>query len=138
MTSAPEDVAVGFELPTVSKEITLEKMRAYSGWPRRNIHTDDEVARQAGLPRAICQGTQHLTYLSEVLKRFFGENWVRGGKLTVTFIGLVMPGDVVTPRAIVREKVTEGDSGRLNLEVWVENQRGEKVVVGAASAPIPS
>lgn len=138
MTSTPKDVEVGYELPTVSKEITLEKMRAYSGWPHRNIHTDDEVARQAGLPRAVCQGTQHLTYLSEVLKRFFGENWIRGGKLSVTFIGLVMPGDVVTPRAIVREKVAEGDSGRINLEVWVENQRGEKVVVGAASAPMSS
>ncbi len=45
MTSTPWDAEVGYELPTVSKEITLEKMRAYSGWPRRNIHTDDEVAR---------------------------------------------------------------------------------------------
>ncbi len=67
MTSTPKDVEVGYELPTVSKEITLEKMRAYSGWPRRNIHTDDEVARRAGLPRAVCQGTQHMNYLSEVL-----------------------------------------------------------------------
>ncbi len=138
MTSTPQDVEVGYELPTVSKEITLEKMRAYSGWPRRNIHTDDEVARQAGLPRAVCQGTQHLTYLSEVLKRFFGEGWIRGGKLSVTFIGLVMPGDVVTPRAIVRGKVTEEGMGRLDLEVWVENQRGEKVIVGIASAPMSS
>jgi acyl dehydratase len=138
VTSTPKDVEVGYEVPTVSKEITLEKMRAYSGWPRRNIHTDDEVARQAGLPRAVCQGTQHMTYLSEVLKRFFGENWIRGGRLSVTFTGLVMPGDVVTPRAIVREKVSETDGRRLSLEVWVENQRGEKVVVGTASAPMPS
>ncbi|MDP6782289.1 MAG: MaoC family dehydratase [Dehalococcoidia bacterium] len=138
MTGAPRDAEIGYELPTVSKEITLEKMRAYSGWPRRNIHTDDEVARQAGLPRAVCQGTQHMTYLSEVLKRFFGEHWMRGGKLSITFIGLVMPGDVVTPRAIVREKVPEGEGRCLNLEVWVENQRGEKVVVGTASATMPS
>ncbi len=77
-----------------------------------------------------------MAYLSEVLKRFFGESWIRGGKLSVTFIGLVMPGDVVTPRAIVREKVTEEGMGRLDLEVWVENQRGEKVIVGVASAPM--
>ena len=138
MTGMPKDVEVGYELPTVSKEITLEKMRAYSGWPHRNIHTDDEVARQAGLPRAVCQGTQHLTYLSEVLKRFFGEYWMRGGKLSITFIGLVLPGDVVTPRAIVREKVPGGERQHLNLEVWVENQRGERVVVGTASANTPS
>ncbi|MDP6101313.1 MAG: MaoC/PaaZ C-terminal domain-containing protein [Dehalococcoidia bacterium] len=138
MTGIPKDVGVGYELPTVSKEVTLKKMRAYSGWPHRNIHTDDEVARHAGLPGAVCQGTQHLSYLSEVLKRFFGEYWMRGGKLSVTFIGLVMPGDVLTPRAIVREKVPEDEGWCLNLEVWMENQRGERVVVGTASARMPS
>ena len=34
---------------------------------------------------------------------------------------------------MVRERIEEGDRVRLILDVWLENQRGEKVLVGSAS-----
>jgi len=136
MTSQPK-VDVGYQLPSLTKTITLEKMRAYSGWPRRSIHTDDEVARQGGLPRAVLQGIQNMTYLSEMLLKFFGQNWIKTGKISITFIGLVFPGDTMTTKAVVKEKVAEGKATRLVLDIWVENQKGERVVVGTASALMP-
>ena len=49
------------------------------------------------------------------------------------FLQIVEVDDDITVRGVVRDKVEESGKVRLMLEVWCENQRGEKVVVGKAS-----
>jgi acyl dehydratase len=134
MTIATRDMEVGQQLPPVRKEITFEDMRLFSMWSNLNIHTDWEAARKAELPAPIAQGLMSHAYLSEMLTQFFGRNWLQGGKLSIKFIGYTLPGDVITARGIVREKVTENSSVRISCEVWCESLSGEKTVVGTASA----
>ena len=99
----------------------------------KNIHTDDETARRAGLTGAIAQGRYPVGYLSEYLLAFFGTGWIQGGKLEVSMIKPIFPGDTITLRGKVKEKVREGKAVRLILDVWIENQKGDQTTVGTAS-----
>ena len=54
-------------------------------------------------------------------------------KLGVRFAALVRLRDVVTCRGRVLAKSSKDDVHTVELEVWAENQRGEKVVSGRAT-----
>ncbi|MBI5968262.1 MAG: MaoC family dehydratase [Deltaproteobacteria bacterium] len=138
MTKAHKNLEIGLEIPPRSYEITQEKINIYSryvfqGRDTKNIHTDDEAARKAGLARAVAQGRYPIGYLSEVMRDFFGKGWVQGGKLEVSLIKPIFPGDRITIRGKIRNKIQEGKATRVILEVWLENQKGEKATVGMAS-----
>ena len=45
---------------------------------------------------------------------------------------MVRPGDVLTCKGTVRE----ADGGRLTLDIWAENESGEKVTSGEAEVEI--
>lgn len=129
-----DKIVEGYELLPITKKITLDKMRAYEGWPEvKNIHSDDEVARKSGLPGVVCRGTMFLAYVSEMICNIFGEYWLKGSKLSATLLVPVFPGDTVTAKGKVTQRTREGPNISFNIEVWVENLRGEKVAVGTAS-----
>jgi 3-hydroxybutyryl-CoA dehydratase len=134
MIIAKKNMEIGQELPPVRKEITFEDMRLFSMYSNLNIHTDWETAQKAELPAPIAQGLMSHAYLSEMLTNFFGRRWVQGGKLTVKFIGYTLPGDVITTRGVMKEKIAEGSAVRFNCDIWCESLGGQKTVVGTASA----
>jgi acyl dehydratase len=143
MITAHKDLEVGFELEPGRYEITQEKINIYSryvfhGKDTRNIHTDDETARKAGLPRAVAQGRYPIGYLSEYLRDFFGKGWVQGGSLDVALIKNIFPGDTITIRGVLKEKQPEERGIRLVFDVWLENQHGEKATAGTASGIVPA
>ena len=140
-----KDLKVGEQLPSRSKVVTQERMTKYSDMlfstvsgkrqsSGKNIHTDADFARAQGLPGTVADGMISTAWLSAMLVEFFGQGYLRGGKLTTTYTKPVYAGDKLTLKAIVQEKVPEGSVMRINLEVWCENQKGEKVTVGTASA----
>jgi acyl dehydratase len=134
MMIARKTMEVGQLLPPLKKEVTFENIRLFSMWSNRNIHTDWEVAMKGGLPAPIAQGLMSHAYLCEMLTKFFGKNWLQGGKIKVKFIRYTLPGDVVTAMGVIKEKIEEGVAVRFNCEVWCESLSGEKTVVGTASA----
>ena len=136
MRIATKSMEVGQALPPVQKEVTFENIRLFSMWSNRNIHTDWEIATKGGFPAPIAQGLMSHAYLCEMLTQFFGKNWLQGGKIEVKFIRYTLPGDVVTARGVVRERIEEGAAVRFNCEVWCESLSGEKTVVGNASAVV--
>jgi acyl dehydratase len=90
------------------------------------IHTDDETAREAGLGGVIAHGMLSMGFLGEYVAAVAGPAAVR--RLKVRFAAIVRPGDELTCRGVVREH----RAGRVVLDVWAENQRGEKVTSGEA------
>ncbi|MDD5759694.1 MAG: MaoC/PaaZ C-terminal domain-containing protein [Desulfobulbaceae bacterium] len=134
MSVATKEMIVGQELPALRKVVTLEHMRLYTLWSVRNTHTDWEWAKKSGVPAPICQGLMIHAYVSEMCTKFFGENWFKGGKLDVRFASYTLPGDVIEIKGVVREKIAAGDAFRFNCDIWVENQAGEKTLIGSASA----
>ena len=120
------------DFPVIEKHITLDKMRKYTGGGP-GIHTDDAFARAKGLPGAVVQGGQIVGYLNEMMLRALGQGYVEGGEISVVFIKSALAGDsLVTRGAVTQESAADGRV-RVECEVWVENQRGEKLAVGTAS-----
>jgi 3-hydroxybutyryl-CoA dehydratase len=133
----------GFLLGPVIRRITQEKMTAYSEdsqTARRgiSIHIHEEIAQKAGLKGTIAQGLMSVDYISELMARTFGMGWIQRGELSVKFIAPVYAGDEITAKGVVKEQVVEGKLQRTLVEVWCENQAGQKVTVGTASAVNPS
>ena len=124
------------DFPRLGKVITAEKMARYSG--AGNIHSDDAKAKSSGLGGAIVQGGQLVGYLDEMMVRLLGDGFVRGGEISVTFIQAARPGDTLTTHGTVKSTSVVDGRERVECEVWLENQRGEKLTVGTASGFVPA
>jgi acyl dehydratase len=120
------------QLAGVEKRITFETMRSYSG--EKGIHAQEDVGKETGLGGALVQGGQLVAYLNQMMAINFGEDYLRGGDISVSFIKPVRPGDVIAAKGLVQTIHFEGVRLRVTCEVWLENQGGEKTTVGTASA----
>lgn len=99
--------------------------------PRVNIHTDDDAARKAGYRAPIAAGEQTYALMANFILDSFGAEFLRGGRLEAALLKPVFYGDKLTMRA----RVIEASGPALQLEVWTENDRGERVLTGTARVP---
>jgi acyl dehydratase len=137
----PALLCVGDHLETVTRDVTNSKMIEFERivWDRgRNSHSDPEVAKSDGLSRQIASGQNQMAFLHELLERNFGDAWVYGGKISVRYIHPVHSGDRITPHGIVTEVAEVDNKPRVTLQIWCENQDGQKTSAGTASAGQPS
>ncbi|HEY3365170.1 MAG TPA: MaoC/PaaZ C-terminal domain-containing protein [Symbiobacteriaceae bacterium] len=123
----PGEATPSLEMAPVHK-VQLVKYAGASG-DFNLIHTDAETARAAGLGDVIAHGMLSMGFLGRYLTELAGPENVR--RLGVKFQAMVRLGDVLTCRGIVKARTPLAD-GRtlLTLEIWAENQRGEKVTTG--------
>ena len=131
------DLDSGSALPDLRKPpITKLQLVKYAGasGDYNLIHTDDETARSVGLEGVIAHGMLSMAFLGEYLCWLAGPESVR--RLSVRFHEMVRPGDTLTCRGRVKERTTSNAGSRLQLEVWAENQRAERVTVGDAEVQI--
>jgi acyl dehydratase len=135
---AAPGLPVGTPVVGPVKRVHQDQMSVFSNvqafW--RNIHTDVEVARKAGSERTIAQGLMASMYLSELGTAFFGRAWFETGWTFHTFLHPVYAGDELTARAVVSGHPDSPEGSRVELEAWLANQDGVKVVVGWLSAVV--
>src|SRR5579863_3483789 len=133
MTGARE-LRVGDALPPLVKApITKVQLLKYAGasGDYNLIHTDVETARAVGLGDVIAHGMLGMAFLGELVTGVAGPEGVR--RLTARFGAMVRLGDVITGRGTVAAIAPRDDGATLaTLEVWAENQKGEKVTTGEA------
>jgi acyl dehydratase len=140
MRKLTPDTKIGAEFAGKRKTISEARVFAFSGgrfsapgWPAKNIHTDLEFARSCGLQTRSVSGTQYMGYLIELMVDLFGESWLSQGKMELKFIAIVDVEDSLLTKAVVTSKELEGSGTRFVLDMWCENQRGDKIVVGTAT-----
>ncbi|HEV3234526.1 MAG TPA: MaoC/PaaZ C-terminal domain-containing protein [Candidatus Dormibacteraeota bacterium] len=126
MTTSTTLVA-GQEIPGLEVTHSREQIKAYAdaSGDQNPIHQDDEIARSVGLPGVIAHGMLNYGLLSRALTDWLGDP-ARLRSLSVRFSNMVQPGDTVTCKGTV-ESVDEA-GGTALVSVWMENQRGEKVL----------
>ena len=136
MTMAAKDIEIGLKLSETVKTIDQNMIDCYGklNGDSNTIHYDKEVAQQYGFPDTIAHGLMTFGFLSEVMTLAFGKGWVVGGRINLSFIAPVHPGDTITARGAIKEKAAEGEGVRVTVEIWCENQTGNKVLAGDASA----
>ena len=133
-----EDVKVGDELPPLVKgpiqQIQLTRYAGASG-DFNPIHQDDEFARAAGMGGVFAHGMLSMGFVAQAVTDWAGAGRVR--KIGVRFAGLVRLKDTVTCRGRVIGTSQKDGVNLVELDVWAENQKGEKVVTGKAIVSLP-
>ena len=148
-TLAATPWAVGDELPAISRRMTRERMRWYADAllgtsapeptamiAEANVHTSDEFARGEGLRGIISDGMISTNWISSVLIAQFGRSYLQGGSLQTKFIRPIFEDQVITARAVIRGVTVAGGEYELELEVWCEDETGQKCTVGSASVSV--
>jgi len=129
-----QSVAIGDSLqPLVKEPVSKVQLLKYAGasGDYNLIHTDVETARSVGLGDVIAHGMLSMGFLGQHVAALAGAEGVR--RLAVRFGAPVRLGDVLTCRGVVKG-ISDVENGRRTvlLDVWAENQKGEKVTTGEA------
>jgi acyl dehydratase len=134
-----EDVQVGDALPPLVKgPLQQIQLTRYAGASHdfNPIHQDEEFARAAGMGGVFAHGMLSMAWVGQALTDWAGAGSVR--KFGVRFAALVRLKDVVTCTGRVISKSEKDDVRLVELEVWAQNQKGEKVVTGKAALALPT
>jgi len=130
--------AVGSEFSAVPYLLDDAAAQAYERGvkepPRRwrtNIHTDRDAASKAGFTAPIAAGEHTIALAMQLIVDRFGERFMHGGGFEVALIKPVLFGDTLT----VHARVARADERNLELDLRVENQKGEPVLTGTARVP---
>ncbi|TAK31677.1 MAG: dehydratase [Chloroflexota bacterium] len=134
-----EDVEVGEMIPPLVKHPTKRQLVqwAVATGDLYEIHYDKDFALAAGLPGVIVQGRLKAAFLAQFLIDRLG----RDGRLKrweCSYRGLDTPDQALTCSGKVAKKYIAADEHCLELEVWIENAKGEHTTVGRAVAVVPS
>lgn len=130
------EMTVAQEIEPIVKHMTIARMSRPLMAGNNPIHFDPEFAREAGLPAPIATGVMSSAFLSEMLTKAFGIEWIRSGSMDVKFIRPIYAGDTVTARGRITGKTETSTGVRVSLDIWCETQRGEAVSVGTASVVV--
>lgn len=125
--------AEGERIPDLVKHVTQEQVNAYAdvSGDHNPIHLNPEVARSVGLEGAIAHGMLSMAFLGQVVTDWLATQPTRGGwvkRLRVRFQAMVRPGDTLTCSGALGDT----EEGLQHLELWINNQRGERVTTGSA------
>ena len=133
MSATAATVAVGTALPSLVKEVSQRRIDAYSGVRPRSIHSDESWARAKGFRTCLAQGMMSTAYVSEMMTKLLGAGFVKGGTLSMAFVKPVYAGDRLTVHGRIKERREDDGGTRVVVDVWCENQDGEKTAIGTAS-----
>ena len=83
MPRITKDTKEGQEFDGQPKKISWERLWTFSGgpfantgWPKKNVHTDLEFAKECGLPSVAASGTQNQGYVVQLMVDLFGVKWL--------------------------------------------------------------
>ena len=139
MSAAPVEIRIGAELVSAPYLLDAAAAKLYHDGieqparrrPPRGIHDDKDAARKAGFVAPIAGGEQTIAVIAQFLADHFGMRFVRGGRIEVSLTRPVLFGDTLTSR--VKIISADANSNRAELQIHVENQRGEQVLTGTAA-----
>lgn len=105
---------------------------------QQRVHWDPEWARRAGNPASYDYGRMRETWLIHLCTDWMGDDaWL--WKLDCQFRKFNYVGDTHWMKgAITAKYLAEGDRPAVDVEIWGENQRGERTTPGHATILLPS
>ena len=131
MSVSFETLEPGDELEPVVIDLASDFVRDHAVAMGMDAHrfTDDEKAREEGLPGQITPGNMSLGLLSRTLLA-----WLPGARLDrigTTFRGLARAGRPARVQAMITEK--DEDARTVECDVWMESESGDRLVIGTAT-----
>ncbi|MFC1929697.1 MaoC/PaaZ C-terminal domain-containing protein [Chloroflexota bacterium] len=124
-----EDVSVGDEISPITKKATLVQnvMYAAATWDFHRHHYDKEFTDSKGYLGTFIDGQLFGAFLAQLVAQWAGADGVVK-KLGLSYRVMAIPGDVLTCKGRVADKYDKDSENLVHCDLWIENQRGEKVV----------
>lgn len=136
-----EDVREGEALPPLVKRPALLNVVKWSGatWTFVPIFYDRDLARARaqGLPDSLIPGPMKLAFLNLLLQRWGGPGaGIRA--VRAAYRRPDTPNQPIACHGVVTAKRATETGGEVDVELWIENSRGERTVSGAATLALPA
>jgi len=113
-------------------EIITGAIKKARNFPHESPLHSDRAAKSAGFKGALILNEYHFSQISQMLLEFFGPLWFLHGEIEIKYLAPLFDKDTFVPKAKVLGENPSG-SGRLELEIWCENQEGTQLARGKAS-----
>jgi acyl dehydratase len=124
------DTPIGYELQPIKKKAVIQLMGSRL-WGRFNPnHWDPVYAAKTGLNAPIQTGEMSSAYITEMCVNHFGTAMFTGARIVCKYVASTLANEVITTHGIVREKEPKGAGFRFKVDVWCDNEAGEKKTVG--------
>ena len=140
MDSVAGNISIGDKLPVVEKAITglqIKKYAAVSG-DHNPVHLDETFAAKSSFGRIVAHGMLTLAFLSEMMTKAFGVNWLENGQMKVKFRKPAYPGDRVRTGGEVVRTTKCGQLKTIYCQlILLDIDDGEEIISGAAEVTIP-
>jgi acyl dehydratase len=126
-------------IPVLTKTITQIKINQFESCgilDRENIHNSPELAKQRlGTTYPIASGRMSVAFASESLRKFFGaEVFNHTGTVNLKFLRPVKEGDTITVGGTVNSRQTVDNGTLVTVDLYCENQNGDKTAIGQGTA----
>ena len=141
-----EQVNCGDQLPEVKREIIQDKIdrNAAASLDFNPVHISSEWCRAVKhtFPRfftdsPVAHGMHTMSFLATVITNWcYPDGWIK--YMESKFTRPVKPGDILTCGGLVTEKHSLGERRNfVTVELYADNQRGERIMVGSAKVDLP-
>lgn len=136
-------IELGTQLPDVVRNVNQDVIDRFAvgSFDYNPIHLDPEWKRKMNLPggkSTIGHGQMTMSFMASVLTDWACPAGGMVSKIDAKYIKPVLPGDVITSGGIVTEKHFHGlGKNFVVVEIFAQNQNGEKVAVGEAEVILP-
>ena len=127
-------LAVGDELPAITKEVTQAQLHRYAdaSGDHNPLHLDPDFAATTQFGGTIAHGMLVLAFVSEMLTAAFGRDWLDSGRLKIRFRAPARPADALTSSG----RVKKTDGANVVCEIDCRNAAGEAVLDGTAEVTV--
>ena len=129
-----KNIEVGYEIPVLLKRPSTKQLVKWCCLMQRfyEIHYDKDFAVSLGLAGVLVHGEMVASFLSQMLTDWIGDHGAIR-KLSFSFRGPVYAGEDVICKGKIIEKSIQDKEHCLKCEIWAENPKAEKQVVGEAA-----
>jgi acyl dehydratase len=133
-----DDLDVGQEIPTFVRQTDSMHWNRYAAVNDEfvYIHMDADIAKAMAQPDVFGMGNLRLAYLHNLLRAWIGEDGDIK-RVGCQYRALNFRGDVLTAHGKITNKYTENGEHLVDLDVWVENQKGDNTCPGVATVRLP-
>jgi hypothetical protein len=129
---------IGTELEPIRKRALIQLMGSRL-WGRFNPnHWDPEYALSTGLSAPIQTGEMNSAYITEMCVNHFGEHLFQNARIVCKYIASTLADEIITTHGVVSEISTVEGGWRIKVDVWCDNEMGEKKTVGWVEVTLPN
>ena len=132
-----EDIDIGDDIEEIEISPTTHDVVRYVtvAHMQSGRFTDDDYARNEGLPGAIIPGNMSLGFLSRMVTDFFPKGTLK--MITANFRSMVPHNTPLVCSGVITEKIEQDGENLVFCDILLSNEDGDRYVQGTAQVALP-